>query len=50
MDPLQALKEIAQQLNQLSGGMLDLLDQIGGGAEGGAPPAEGGEPPAPPAQ
>ena len=50
MDPIQALREILQQLNELSGAGLDLLDQALGGAEGGgeAPAEEGGEVPAPP--
>ena len=51
MDPIQALKEILSQLNELSGAGLDLLDQALGGAQDGgeAPPAEeGGEVPAPP--
>ncbi|AZV01796.1 hypothetical protein SEA_UNPHAZED_35 [Microbacterium phage Unphazed] len=50
MDPLQALQEILQQLNELSGAGLDLLTQALGGAGGGEAPApEGGEAPAPPA-
>jgi hypothetical protein len=50
MDPLQALRDIFQQLNDLSSAGLDLLNQASGGAEGEgeAPPAEGGEVPAPP--
>jgi hypothetical protein len=49
MDPIEALRQILQQINELSGGALDLLDQASGGAgaEGGAAP-EGGEVPAPP--
>ncbi|QKY80392.1 hypothetical protein SEA_PABST_34 [Microbacterium phage Pabst] len=52
MDPVQALAEIIQQLNELSGAALDIVSQALGGAEGGggAPAPEGGEaPPAPPA-
>jgi hypothetical protein len=49
---LQAFREIFQQLNDLSGAGLDLINQVSGGApagEGEAPPApEGGEVPAPP--
>ena len=52
MDPIQALREILQQLNELSGAGLDLIDQALGGAEGGgegeAPAPEGEEAPAPP--
>ncbi|QNN98082.1 hypothetical protein SEA_FEDE_34 [Microbacterium phage Fede] len=50
MDPIEALTQIFQQINELSGGGLDLLKQaLGGGAEGGGAPApEGGEVPAPP--
>ncbi|QDF16984.1 hypothetical protein SEA_YELLOWPANDA_34 [Microbacterium phage YellowPanda] len=50
MDPLQALREIIQQLNELSGAALDILTQASGGAgEGEAPAPEGGEEvPAPP--
>jgi len=51
MDPLQALREIFQQLNDLSGAGLDLINQASGGAgegEGGAPAAPAPEgPPAP---
>ena len=47
MDPIEALREILQQINDLSGGGLDLLNQALGGAEGGSAP-EGGEVPAPP--
>lgn len=54
MDPIQALREILSQLNELSGAGLDLIDQALGGAEGGEAPAPdegGGEaPPAPPAE
>jgi hypothetical protein len=51
MDPLQAIREIFQQLNDLSGAGLDLIKQASGGApaEGGEAPPEGGEEvPAPP--
>lgn len=50
MDPIEALREILQQINDLSGGALDVLTQAsgGGGAEGAAPAPEGGEVPAPP--
>lgn len=50
MDPIEALRQILQQINELSAGGLDLLEQAlgGGGAEGGGPPPEGGEVPAPP--
>lgn len=38
MDPLEALIEILQQINDLSGAALDTLLQAGGGgAEAGAP-------------
>jgi len=47
MDPLEALRQIAQQLNDLSGGMLDILNQLGG-AQGGGAPSEEGAVPAPP--
>lgn len=50
MDPIEALRQIFQQINELSGGGLDMLDQAlgGGGAEGGGAAPEGGEVPAPP--
>lgn len=53
MDPIQALRDIFQQLNDLSSAGLDLINQASGGAGGGeggeAPPQdEGGEVPAPP--
>ena len=52
MDPLQALREILSQMNELSGAGLDLLESaLGGGGEEGPPPGpDGGEgpPPGPP--
>ena len=49
MDPLEALTQILQQINELSGGGLDLLKQaLGGGADAAAP--EEGAPPAPPSE
>ena len=49
MDPIQALKDIFQQLNDLSSAGLDLINQASGGAGGEAPAAEG-EVPAPPSE
>lgn len=50
MDPIEALRQIFQQIIDLGGGGLDLLDQAlgGGGAEGGGPAPEEGAVPAPP--
>ena len=50
MDPIQALREILTNINELSGGALDLIDQLLGGGEaqsGDAPPAPEGEEAAP---
>lgn len=48
-DPIEALLQIFQQINELSGGGLELLQQaLGGGGEGGGAAPEGGEVPAPP--
>ncbi|QFG04957.1 hypothetical protein SEA_MOLEFICENT_34 [Microbacterium phage Moleficent] len=50
MDPVEALRQIFQQINDLSGGGLDMLDEAlgGGGAGGGGAAPEGEEVPAPP--
>ena len=49
MDPLQALREILSQMNELSGAGLDLLEgALGGGGEEGPPPGpDSGEGPPP---
>lgn len=44
MDPVEALMEILQQINDLSGGALEMLSQAQGGG-GGAGPEGGGAPP-----
>ena len=43
MDPLEALTQILQQINELSGSALDMLTQAPGGGEsaGGGPAPEG---------
>lgn len=47
MNPEDALIEILQQINDLSGAALDALTKGkgGGGGEGGPPPGQGGPPP-----
>ena len=48
MDPLEALTQILQQINGLSGSALDMLTQASGGGESaGGGPAPEGEPGAP---